>query len=82
MRLVAVQGLGEHLGEMALADPGRAGEAEHRERLVLALGRDAAAQLGGNLVNYGILADDLGLELGRELRGVDRRELLILFLAL
>ena len=68
--------LRKHLGEVRLADAGRAGEAEYRERLVAPARRDAAAQLRGDRVDRGILSDDARLHAAREIDRVDGDELL------
>jgi len=66
MAAIAVHLLGQHLGEMGLADPGGAGETEHRERLVLALRRDGADRV--------VLPDHARLDAPGEIVGIDGDE--------
>ena len=71
----AVQLLGQDLGEVGLAGAGRPGEAEHRDRLVLAPRREAAAQLARDGVDHVVLADHLRLQPRGERLGVDHGQL-------
>ncbi len=80
MPLVAEQLVGDDLGEIGLADSGRPGQAEHRDRLVLPPRRDAPAQLPRDGIDHVRLADDLGLEPAGQRGGVDDGELGLLLL--
>ena len=73
--LVGVELLGQDLGQMGLADTGRAGEAEYCHRLVGPLRRQPPAQLRGHRIDSRILTDDAPLELVGEHRSVDGHEL-------
>src|SRR5262245_39543433 len=80
MWAIAEQLLGDHLGEIGLADTRRAGQDEPGDRLVLAAGGDPPAQLTRDRVDHIRLADHLGLQSGRKRVGVDDGELRLLLL--
>ena len=71
----AVDLLGEDLRQVRLADAGRARETEYGDGLVWTLGGHAPVQTHDDRVDHGVLADDLGFQVARQLGRIDDGEI-------